>query len=180
MDLVRSESMIRSLKGKKPQIAATAFVSEAAYVVGDVEIGEHTNVWPGTVIRGDTGRITIGKNTSVQDNSVIHSGQSPDLDVSIGDMVQIGHGAVVHAKKIGNHVLIGMNATILPGAEIGDYCIIGAGCVVSQDMKVPDNSFVVGIPGKIKGKATAEQLRWVQEASEEYAEHGRQYRAEGL
>ena len=172
--------MIRSLKGKKPQIAATAFVSEAAYIVGDVEIGEGTNVWPGTVIRGDTGCITIGKNTSVQDNSVIHSGQAPNLDVSIGDEVQIGHGAVIHAKKIGNHVLIGMNATILPGAEIGDYCIIGAGCVVGQGMKVPDNSFVVGIPGKIKRQATAEQLRWVEDASREYAEWGRQYKEAGL
>jgi carbonic anhydrase/acetyltransferase-like protein (isoleucine patch superfamily) len=73
-----------------------------------------------------------------------------------------------------------MNATILPGAEIGDYCIIGAGCVVGTDMKVPDNSFVVGIPGKIKGKATAEQLRWVADASREYVERGRQYKAEGL
>jgi carbonic anhydrase/acetyltransferase-like protein (isoleucine patch superfamily) len=172
--------VIKSFKGKTPRIASTAFVSEAAYIVGDVEIGENTNVWPGTVIRGDTGRITIGKSVSVQDNSVIHSGQAPNLNVSIGDEVQIGHGAVVHAKKIGSHVLIGMNATILPGAEIGDYCIIGAGCVVSQDMIIPDNSFVVGIPGKIKGKSTAEQLRWVDDASREYAERGRQYKEAGL
>jgi carbonic anhydrase/acetyltransferase-like protein (isoleucine patch superfamily) len=172
--------MIKTFQGKTPVISSGAFVSQAAYIVGDVEIGVGTNVWPGTVIRGDTGHIIIGKNTSVQDNCVIHSGQEPEPDVSIGDEVQIGHGAVIHARKIGSHVLIGMNATILPGAEIGDYCIIGAGCVVGTDMKVPDNSFVVGVPGKIKGKATAEQLRWVEEASVEYAERGRQYKAEGL
>jgi carbonic anhydrase/acetyltransferase-like protein (isoleucine patch superfamily) len=172
--------MIRHLEGKKPQIAATAFLSEAAYIVGDIKIGEHTSIWQGTVIRADSGRIIIGNNTSIQDNSVIHSGQAPNLDVYIGDNVQIGHGAVVHAKEIGNNVLIGMNATILPGAKIGNYCIIGAGCVVGQDMQVPDNSFVVGVPGKIKGKATTEQLRWIEEASREYAELGRQYKKAGL
>jgi carbonic anhydrase/acetyltransferase-like protein (isoleucine patch superfamily) len=172
--------MLRSIKGKTPKVAATAFISEAAYIVGDVEIGENTNVWPGTVIRGDTGKISIGKSVSVQDNSVIHSGQAPHFDVFIGDEVQIGHGAVVHAKKIGSHVLIGMNATILPEAEIGNYCIIGAGCVVSQAMKIPDNSFVVGVPGIIKGKATAELLGWVKEASREYTVRGRMYKEEGL
>ncbi len=172
--------MIRSLNGEKPQIAESAFVSEAAYIIGDVEIGEHTNIWPGTVIRGDTGRIIIGSNTSIQDNSVIHSGRAPNLDVFIGDNVQIGHGAVIHAKEIGSRVLIGMNATILPGAVIGDNCIIGAGCVVGQDMEVPDYSFMVGVPGKIKGRATEEQLKWVDEASKEYAERGRLYKKEGL
>ena len=172
--------MIRSFNGEKPQIAASAFVSEAAYIIGDVEIGENTNIWPGTVIRGDTGRIIIGSNTSIQDNSVIHSGRAPNLDVFIGDNVQIGHGAVIHAKEIGSRVLIGMNATVLPGAIIGNNCIIGAGCVVGQDMKVPDNSFVVGVPGKIKGRATEEQLKWVDEASVEYAERGRVYKKERL
>jgi carbonic anhydrase/acetyltransferase-like protein (isoleucine patch superfamily) len=172
--------MLRSFKHKKPQIAATAFVSETAYVVGDVEVGEHTNIWPGTVIRGDTGRIIIGNNTSIQDNSVIHSGRAPNLDVYIGDNVQIGHGAVVHAKEIGSNVLIGMNATVLPGVKIGNYCVIGAGCVVNEDTQIPDHSFVVGVPGKIKGGVTAEHLRWIEEASREYAERGSQYKKAGL
>jgi carbonic anhydrase/acetyltransferase-like protein (isoleucine patch superfamily) len=173
------EKMIKSFKGKTPKISGAAFVSEAAYVVGDVEIGEGTNVWPGTVIRGDTGHISIGKNTSVQDNCVIHSGHEPNTEVIIGDGVMIGHGALIHARRIGKCVLIGMNATVLPGAEIGDNCIIGAGCVV-PGMKVPDGSFIVGVPGKIKGKATQEQLEAVEEAALQYAERGRQYKAEGL
>jgi carbonic anhydrase/acetyltransferase-like protein (isoleucine patch superfamily) len=171
--------MIRSLQGKTPRVHPDAFVSEAAYVVGDVEIGEGTSIWPHTVIRGDTGHIIIGKNVSIQDNCVVHSGQEPDTNVTIGDEVQIGHGAMVHARTIGNRVLIGMNATVLPGAEIGDNCIIAAGCVVPE-MKVPDGSFMVGIPGKIKSNATAEQLGWVTEASREYAERGRMYKSEGL
>jgi carbonic anhydrase/acetyltransferase-like protein (isoleucine patch superfamily) len=172
--------MIKSFNGKTPRVDASAFVSQAAYIIGDVEIGAGASVWPGTVIRGDTGRIIIGKSTSIQDNCVVHSGQPPNLDVFIGDMVQIGHGAVVHAREIGNCVLIGMNATVLHGAEIGNNCIIGAGCVVGEDMKIPDNSFVVGVPGQVKGKVTAEQLKWVDDASREYAERGKQYKKEGL
>jgi carbonic anhydrase/acetyltransferase-like protein (isoleucine patch superfamily) len=161
-------------------VAATAFVSEAAYVVGDVEIGEGCNIWPGAVIRGDTGCIKLGKDVSVQDGCVIHSGIPPDLDVNIGDMVQMGHGAVIHCKSIGANTLIGINATLLHGAEIGSLCIIGAGCVVGEGMKVPDSSFVVGVPGKIKGRTTEKQLQWVQEAPVEYADLGRQYKEQGL
>jgi carbonic anhydrase/acetyltransferase-like protein (isoleucine patch superfamily) len=174
--------MIRGLNGKIPRIAASAFVSEAAYVVGDVQIGEDSNVFPGAVIRGDFGKITIGSHTSVEDNCVIHSGTpSPATgDVEIGDRVLIGHGAVLNCLRIGNNVLIGMNATILHDADIGDFCIVGAGCLVGQGMKVPERSFVVGVPGKIKGSPTEQQLWWVQEGYKEYAQLARQYRAEGL
>ncbi|MBW1767465.1 MAG: gamma carbonic anhydrase family protein, partial [Deltaproteobacteria bacterium] len=159
--------MIKSFKGNTPRIAESAFVSEAAYVVGDVEIGENSSVWPGAVVRGDFGRITIGYNTAIEDNCVLHSGSPttpPILDLSIGDNVVIGHGAVVNCKSIGSNVLIGINATLLHNAEIGDYCIIGAACLITHEMKVPDNSFVVGIPAKIKGKITPQQLYWVEQS----------------
>jgi carbonic anhydrase/acetyltransferase-like protein (isoleucine patch superfamily) len=169
--------MIRNLNKKTPKVHPDAFVSEAAYVVGDVEIGEGSNIWPCTILRGDGGRITIGKNVSIQDNCVVHSDN--DDESVIEEEVMIGHGAMIHARKIGKRVLIGMNATILPGAEIGDNCIIGAGCVV-PGMKVPAGSFMVGVPGKIKGKATAEQLEMVRKWTGEYAERGRMYKKEGL
>jgi len=174
--------MIRSLNGKSPKIAESAFVSEAAYVVGDVEIGEESNVWPGAVIRGDFGKITVGRNTSIEDNCVIHSGtpSSATGDVFIGDRVIIGHGAVLNCMSIGNNVLIGMNATILHDAEIGSNCVIGACCLVGQGVKIPDHSFVVGVPGKIKGKPTPEQLWWTREGYKEYLELVRQYKKEGL
>lgn len=173
--------MIRSFKGIMPEIADSAFVSEAAYIIGDVEIGEHSSVWPGAVIRGDFGRITIGKNCAIEDNAVIHAG-SPGVDLSdliIGDNVHIGHGAVVNGKKIGTHVLIGMNATILHDAEIGDFCILGAGCMVGQGMKIPERSFVVGIPAKVKGEVTDEQLWWVKQAPKDYLKLAEQYKKEG-
>jgi carbonic anhydrase/acetyltransferase-like protein (isoleucine patch superfamily) len=174
--------MIRSFNGKTPRIAESAFVSEAAYIVGDVEIGENSNIFPGTVIRGDFGSIKIGCDTSVEDNCVIHSGTptSPDGDLIISDRVLIGHGAVVNCRKIGNNVLIGMNATILHDAEIGDFCIIGAGSMVSQGMKIPKGSLVLGVPGEIKGEATEQQLWWVKEGFRGYVTLAKQYKQQGL
>ncbi|MFO7740531.1 MAG: gamma carbonic anhydrase family protein [Desulfatiglandaceae bacterium] len=174
--------MKRGFNGQTPRIAETAFVSENAYVIGDVEIGEDSNVWPGAVIRGDFGRIRIGRNTSVEDNCVIHSGtpSSPVGNVIIGDSVLIGHGAVLNGRSIGNNVLIGMNATVLHDVEIGDFCIIGAGCLVGQGMKIPDHSLVLGVPGKIVGKPSQKQLWWVREGRKEYTELAKQYKAQGL
>jgi carbonic anhydrase/acetyltransferase-like protein (isoleucine patch superfamily) len=172
--------VIRSFNGKKPRIAASAHISEAAYIVGDVVIGEGSSVWPGAVIRADSGRVVIGKNTAIEDNCVVHSGKPPDGDTSIGDNVNVGHGAVFHGRKIGNNVLVGINAVILHEAVIGDYCLIGAGCMVSEGMVIPDNSFVVGIPAKIKGKVPEKQMRWLTDVPQEYAELGRQYKEEGL
>ena len=154
--------MIKEFNGKAPKMADSALISEAAYIIGDVEIGDDASVWPGAVIRGDMEKIIIGKGTIVEDNSVIHSG-------IIGDAVHIGHGAVVNCKKIGSHVLIGINSTILHNAEIGDYCIIGANCMVGEEMKVPDKSFVVGVPGRIEGNVTGKKLFWIEEAPKYYA-----------
>ena len=165
--------MIRSFNGKTPRIAESVFISETAYVIGDVEIGDGSSVWPGAVIRGDYSGIKIGRNTQVEDNCVIHSG-------IIGDRVHIGHGAVINCRKIGNNVLIGMNSTILHDAEIGDFCIIGGGCLVRQGMKISDNSFVAGVPGEIKGEPSPQQLQWVQRGPQNYAKLAQQYKEQGL
>jgi carbonic anhydrase/acetyltransferase-like protein (isoleucine patch superfamily) len=165
--------MIRSLNGKTPKIDESAFISEAAYIVGDVEIGENSNIWPGAVIRGDITGIKIGKKTAVEDNCVIHSG-------IIGDMVQVGHGAIINCLSIGNNVLIGMNATLLHNVEVGNNCIIAAGSMVEQGTKIPDNSFVTGVPAEIKSKITEKQFFWIKDAPLYYAELGKKYKAEGL
>ena len=157
-------------------------MSEAAYVVGDVEIGEDSSVWPGAVIRGDFGSIKIGRNTIIEDNCMIHSGTYSAAigNVSIGDQVVIGHGAVLNCRRIGDQVLVGMNATILHDVEIGNNCIIGAGCLVSQGMNIPDNSFVVGVPAKVKRPVTPEQLRRVDEGYKLYLELAKEYKKEKL
>jgi len=162
--------MIRSFNGKSPRIADSAFVSETAYIIGDVEIGENSGVMPFAVIRADMGKITIGSSVFVEDNCVIHSGSSlgPNGDVVIDDRVLIGHGAVLNCRSIGSHVLVGMNATLLHNADIGNYCIIAACAMVTQGMKVPDRSFVVGVPGKITGPPTEDQLWWVKDGITQY------------
>jgi len=168
--------MIRSFNGKTPNIADSAFVSEIAYVIGDVEIGEDSGIWPGVIIRGDFAGIKIGCNSEIEDNSVLHTG----IPMQVGDNVIIGHGVVMHGKKIGNNTLIGNNATILDDAEIGDYCVIGAGCLVSPGMKIPDRSFVAGVPGKIRGEASPQQLWWVEDGHKAYAKLVKQYKEQGL
>jgi carbonic anhydrase/acetyltransferase-like protein (isoleucine patch superfamily) len=168
--------MIRSFNGKSPKIAESAFISEAAYVVGDIEIGENSSVWPGAVIRADKGYAKIGRNTNVQDNAVIHG-----TGLTIGDHVHIGHCAVINCARIGNNVLIGMNATLLHDVEIGNFCVIGANCLVSQGMKIPDNSFVVGVPAKIKGNVSSQLMqKWLQEAPEGMVALAALFKEEGL
>ncbi len=148
--------MIKSFRGKIPRIAPSAFVSEAAYVAGDVEIGENSSVWPGAVIRGDFASIKVGNNTQIEDGCVVHAG----TDMVIGDNVHIGHGAVVHCSRIGNKVLIGINATLLDGAEVDDFCLIAANSLVSAGSKIPLGSFVAGVPGRIKGKLSPDEAIW--------------------
>lgn len=152
----RRAQVIRSFEGKTPKIAESSFISEAAYIVGDVEIGDYSNVWPGAVVRGDFASIKIGRYVDIEDNCIVHAGS----DMEIGDNVIVGHGAVVHSRKVGSNVLIGMNATTLHNSEIGDYCIIAAGAVVTEEMKIPPNSFVAGVPAKVKSQVTEKQRGW--------------------
>jgi carbonic anhydrase/acetyltransferase-like protein (isoleucine patch superfamily) len=171
--------MIQEFEGKRPKIAESAFIHESACIIGDVEIGEGTNIWPGAIIRADFGKIFIGKGVALEDNCVIHAGTPtvgaiPDLE--IGDNVSIGHGAVINCRKIGSNVLIGINATILHDAEIGNYCIVGAAAMVSEGMKVPDRSFVAGVPAKIKGEITDNQMFWVEQAPKGYIAMAERYK----
>jgi carbonic anhydrase/acetyltransferase-like protein (isoleucine patch superfamily) len=168
--------MIKSFRGKTPKIAKSAFISEWAYVVGDVEIGENSSVWPGVVIRGDIASIKIGKNTNIQDGSIVHA----DTPLEIGDNVAIGHSAVVHCQRIGNNVLIGINATLLDFAEVGDYSIIGANAMVGEGMKIPERSFVVGVPAQVKKEISAEQMKLIEETAHHYAQEARGYKEEGF
>ena len=168
--------MIREFNGKNPQIASSAFVSETAYIAGDVEIGENASIWPGAVIRGDIAKITIGKNTSIEDNCVVHSATG----IIIGDNTIVGHGAVLHCKKIGNNVLIGNNATVLDNVEIGDYCVIAAGSVVAPETKFPAESLAVGVPAKVKGKLSQEQKDYITIGSAFNVKLAQKYKKQGL
>ena len=166
--------MIISFAGKTPEIAKSTIVSQWAQIIGDVKIGENSVIFPGAVIRADFASIRIGQGVWIEDNCVLHSGPE---DLIIGDNVIIGHGAAINCKQIGNNVLVGMNATLLHRATIGNNCIIGAATLVGDGMNVPDNSFVAGVPGKIRGKPTEKQLWWITRGGQDHTEFLDQYRA---
>ena len=174
--------MIVSFKGKTPVIANSAYVSPSASVIGDVFIDEDCSVWPGAVIRADLGRITIGKDSVVEDNCVIHTGSPGTIycDISIGNNVHIGHGAMINCKAIGNNVLIGMNSTLLHDVVVEDFCIIGANCLVTEGMKIPERSFIVGVPGKIRRSLTEKQTFWFTQASAIYKDLAKEYKEQGI
>ena len=167
--------MIRSLDGKAPKIHPSAFVSEAAYVVGDVTIGEGSSVWPGVVIRADMGKITIGRFTCVQDNSVVHG----DADVVIGDRVVIGHRALCHARRVGDRALIGSGATVNDGAEIGEDSLVGSGAMLMENMEVPAHSLVVGVPARVRGTVEPRHTELIRTISEHYAQKAKRYKRQG-
>ncbi|MFQ6026757.1 MAG: gamma carbonic anhydrase family protein [Dehalococcoidia bacterium] len=167
--------MIRSLGNKTPKIHPSAFISETAYIVGDVEIGENTNIWPGAVIRGDYGRIVIGRNCSIQDNCVLHT----DDYLELGDNVLLTHGAVIHGGKVGDNVLIGMNAALLEESRVGNHCVIGAGAIVLGGAEVPDHSLVIGVPGRVRDSSPEHEER-LQEVPAMYQGNARRYKEAGL
>lgn len=157
-------------KGKvlKPKIHESVFVAEGARIYGDVEIGEGSSVWFNAVIRGDEGKITIGMNTNIQDNAVIHSDMN--VGTEIGDNVTIGHGAIVRGCKIGNNVMIGMNSTIMTNSEIGEYSIVGANTFVPYNKKFPPRSEIIGIPAKFVREVREEELETIKNGTKIYEE----------
>ena len=150
-----------------------AYIADSACVMGDVEIGEDTSVWYNAVIRGDEGKVRIGKRCSIQDCAVIHM----DLtnDVIIGDDVTVGHGAIVHGCTVGNNTLIGMGATILNGAKIGNNCLIGAGALVTQNAVIPDGTMAMGIAAKVKREMTEADLEINREDIEKYIRNAKMH-----
>ena len=138
--------MLGNFEDKQPSVHETAWIHPLACVIGNVEIGEGVSVWPGAVVRGDEGRVVVGRDTNIQDGAVFHT---DDL-LEVGERVTVGHGAVVHGRKVGNNVVIGINSTVLEFAEIGDNCIVAANALVPPNMKVPANSMVIGVPGQVR------------------------------
>ncbi|MDO8627224.1 MAG: gamma carbonic anhydrase family protein [Candidatus Diapherotrites archaeon] len=160
--------MISEFESKKPKIAKNVFVAENSTVLGQVEIGENSSVWFGAVLRADINSIKIGKNTSIQDNSVLHVASRHSVE--IGNQVIVGHNVIVHGAKIGNNTMIGMGSILLNGAEVGDNCIIGAGAVVTEGMKIPNNSIAVGMPAKVIKQVSEEHLKRIEGNWKEYVE----------
>ena len=130
----------------------TVYIAPNATVVGDVVLGNEVNIWYGAVLRGDSGTITVGEGTNIQDNCVIHE------KTQIGAWCTIGHGAIVHGCTVGDNTLIGMGAIVLNGAVLEENCLVGAGAVVTGKMRAPAGSVLLGNPAKVVKPMTPEAI----------------------
>jgi len=169
---------IYSYGEKRPQIHASAYISPEAVVIGDVNIDEGSSVWPFAVLRGDTNSIVVGKNTSIQENSVVHT--APRFPVTIGDYVTVGHGVTIHGCIVGSHVIIGINSCVLNGANIGENSIVAAGAVVTEGTVVPPFTLAAGVPAKPIKKLDQEAALRISETADSYIHLGKKYRQSGV
>jgi carbonic anhydrase/acetyltransferase-like protein (isoleucine patch superfamily) len=167
---------LESYKNFVPKVAPTAYVHPRSVVIGDVEIGEESTVWPCAVLRGDDAPIRIGKQTSIQDGAIVHT--TTDLSVAtVGDRVTVGHNAILHGCIVEDECLIGMGATILDNAVIGTGSIVGACALVTQNTKIPPGSLVLGSPAKVKRPLEPREREMIEKGWKEYLERGAEYRA---
>ena len=163
--------MLLSFGGKTPRDAGAVFVAPNATVLGDVVLQKGSSVWYGAVLRGDDGTLTLGPDTNVQDNAVLHC--DPGGAVTLGRGVTVGHGALVHGCTVGDGSLIGMHATLLNHCVVGKNCIIGAGALVPEGMVIPDNSVAVGVPARVIKQVSAAQVEANLHNAAHYVEHGK-------
>ncbi len=165
--------MIHQFDGKIPKVHKNSFIASSADVIGNVTIGEYSNIWFGAVLRGDMDSLSIGESTNVQDNSTVHN--DDNVPVSIGDYVTIGHNCIIHGCKISSNTLIGMGSTILNGAEIGEYTIIGAGSLITQGKKIPSGVLCMGVPAKVIRELTMEEKESIKKSAQHYVELSMKY-----
>jgi carbonic anhydrase/acetyltransferase-like protein (isoleucine patch superfamily) len=168
------EQMARYLDAA-PSIHPTAFIAPGAVVVGDVTLEEDSSIWYGAIVRADLNQIRIGPRSNIQDACVVHL--ADELGVFLGEYVTVGHGAILHACTIADEVLIGMGATVLDGAEIGARSVIGANALVTQGMKIPPGSLVVGSPAKVRRALDLQEQAGVRHWAEKYVRLSREYLA---
>jgi len=164
---------IESILGYTPEIHESAFVAASADIIGRVTLHEETSVWYNATLRGDINEIVIGARSNVQDNVVIHL--SDDYGCHVGELVTVGHSAILHACTIKDEVLVGMGAIILDGAVIGERSIIGAGALVTGGTIIPPGSLVLGSPAKVVRTLSEEEQEKVKSWALKYVGGSRKY-----
>ena len=163
-----------ALDGIEPEIDPTAWIAPTAVVLGRCRMAARSSLWFGAVVRGDNELITIGEGSNVQENCVLHT--DPGFPLTIGPEVTVGHLAMLHGCEIGEGSLVGIGATILNGARIGERCLIGAHALIPEGKEIPDDSLVMGSPGKIVRGVTAEQAARMKAGTETYVRRAETYR----
>jgi carbonic anhydrase/acetyltransferase-like protein (isoleucine patch superfamily) len=167
---------VRPLGDRRPQIDASAYVTDDAQIIGDVVLAALSSVWFGAVLRGDTERITVGIGSNIQDGAILHA--DPGFPCTVGAGVVAGHGVILHGCQIGDDCLIGMGAIVLNGATIGTGSIVAAGAVVPEGKAFPPGSLIMGVPAKVMREVTAEDREQIAAGARHYQERARIYRSE--
>ena len=165
---------IYQLGDRIPKIDPSAFVYESATLIGLVELGREVNVWPYAVLRGDNEPIVVGDGSNVQECCILHT--DPGFPLTIGRNVTVGHQAILHGCTVGDGSLIGIQAVVLNRAVIGRNCLIGAGAIVTEDKIIPDNSLVLGAPGKVVRTLTDEAIAGMHANTANYVRRGQYYK----
>lgn len=158
---------------EKTNLPLAAFVAENATVRGDVTVGKGSSIFFGAVVRTELVPITIGEDTNIQDNCILHT--DAGFPLSVGSGCTIGHGTILHGCTVGDNTLIGMGTTVLNGAVIGRDCIVGAGSLVPQGMVIPDGSMAFGSPAKIRRPLTEEEIAYNRGTAALYCREAAQY-----
>ncbi len=166
--------MIRGYQGKFPQIGPGAFIEDSAQIIGDVVIGSDSSVWFNTVVRGDVYYIRIGNSSNIQDSCVLHVTRDRNATI-LEDFVSVGHGAILHGCTIESHCLIGMGSIVMDKAVIGEESIVGAGALVTQGMKVPPRSLVLGSPAKVVRQLSAAEVEGIDRYAHNYLTYKENY-----
>jgi carbonic anhydrase/acetyltransferase-like protein (isoleucine patch superfamily) len=166
--------MLYSLADRQPSLHPSAFVAPSADVIGTVVLEENASLWFHVVARGDNDIITVGKDSNVQDGSVLHTDSG--LRLTIGRGVTVGHKVTLHGCEVGDYSLIGMNAVILNRVRIGRYCLIGANALITEGKQIPDGSVMMGAPAKRVRDVSAEERLVLEASAEHYVQNARRYR----
>jgi carbonic anhydrase/acetyltransferase-like protein (isoleucine patch superfamily) len=163
--------------GARPELPASGnyWIADSAEVMGHVVLKENASVWYGCVLRGDNDPIIIGENSNIQDLSVLHT--DVGFPITVGANVTVGHRVILHACTIGDNSLIGMGSTILNRAKIGRNCIIGANSLIAEGKEIPDNSLVMGAPGKVVKELSPQQTQLIKMSALHYVENWQKHQA---
>jgi len=167
---------IYELDGQAPELPSDGnyFIADTATVIGRVRLRNAASVWFGAVLRGDNDWITVGENSNVQDNSVIHT--DPGLPTTIGAGVTVGHRVILHSTTIGDNSLIGMGSTLLNRSRIGSNCLIGANTLIPEGKEIPDGSLVLGSPGRVVRQLSEQELTMLKLSADVYVKNYQRFR----
>lgn len=165
---------LKKYLGKEPRIDYSVYLAESSELIGDVRLGKDCSIWPQAVLRADINSIEIDEGTNIQDGAIVHL--ADEYGVVVGRRVTVGHGAILHACTIEDNCLIGMRATILDGAHVGEGSIIGAHALITKGMKVPPRSLVLGVPAKVVRPVTDEEYQGILKSAHKYVQIARRYK----